>query len=49
MKTVIDQAKQELEEEQHRQAVDEMKIHLRAKRWWHKLLPYKLIIIRRDT
>lgn len=40
-------AKEEIKEEDFRKAVDDMKVKLRAKKWWHKLIPFKIIIIRR--
>lgn len=41
-------AEAELKEEQRRQAIDEMKEKLRRKPWLHKLLPFKVIIVRRE-
>lgn len=40
-------AKQELQEEANRIAIDRMKLKLKSRKWWHKLLPFKVIIIRR--
>lgn len=44
---VIKQAKKELEEELFRIAVDKYKEKLYKRKWWHKLIPFKLVIIRR--
>lgn len=39
----------EIREETFRLAVDACKAKLRAKRWWHKLLPFKIVIIKREV
>lgn len=46
---IKEQALKELKEEQFREAVDKMKEKLKRAKWWHKLLPFKVIIIRRDA
>lgn len=43
------QAERELADERFRSAVDAYKAKLRARRWWHALFPWKVIILRRDT
>jgi hypothetical protein len=45
---IRDQAEAELVEETFRAAVDACKVKLKAKRWWHKLLPFKVVIIKRE-
>ena len=40
-------AKQELYDEQLRQAIDAEKARLRAKRWWHRFMPFTVTITRR--
>lgn len=42
------QAEKELEEEQYREAVDKYKERLKAKKWYHKLFPYRIVFIKRD-
>jgi hypothetical protein len=44
---IIKQARKELEEELFREAVDKEKERILSKKWWHKLLPYKIVLIRR--
>jgi len=41
-------AKSEIEHEEFRRAVDKCKEKIRAKRWWHKLMPFKIVIIKRS-
>jgi hypothetical protein len=43
------QAIEELEEEQYRKAVDAYKEKLRAKKWWHYLLPFRVVFVRREV
>jgi len=43
------QAIKELEAEDYRKQVDKYKEKLRSKKWYHKLIPFKIIIIRRET
>lgn len=42
------QAEKELQEENNRILIDKMKDKLKSKKWWHKIWPYKIVIIRRD-
>ena len=42
------QAEREIKEEAFRKAVDKMKEKLRAKKWYHSLFPWKIVIIKRD-
>ena len=42
-------AKKEIEEEEFREAVDRYKIRLRQRKWWHALVPFKVLIVRRDN
>ena len=42
-------AQAEIIAEDFRTAVDAAKVKLRARRWWHVLFPWKLMILRRDT
>lgn len=42
------QAEKELHEELFRVAVNKYKEKLRRKKWWHVILPFKIIIIRRS-
>lgn len=42
-------AEAELKEEQRRKSIDEMKEKLRSRKsWLNKLLPFKVVIVRRD-
>ncbi len=43
------QAELEIAEENFNQAVADYKIKLRARRWWHALIPFKIVILRRDA
>lgn len=45
---IKEQAEKELKEEQRRHDVDSYKNKLKAKKWWHKLLPFKIVLIRRE-
>ncbi len=40
-------ALKELEEEKFKSEVEKCKNKLKERKWWHKLLPYKIIITRR--
>jgi hypothetical protein len=42
------QAEAEIIEEDFRKAVDACKEKLRAKKWYHKLMPYKIVLIKRE-
>jgi len=44
---VIEQARKELDEEDFRRAVEKEKTKIRATKWWHKFVPFKIIVIRR--
>jgi len=44
---VMNQAKQEIAAEAFREAVDKEKSKIRATKWWHKFVPFKIIVIRR--
>ena len=46
-KDIIEIAKQEIRQEQWRQAVEKEKARLRAAKWWHKFVPFKITITRR--
>lgn len=41
-------AESEIRAEEFRKAVDAYKEKLRAKKWWHKLFPYKIVILKRS-
>ena len=47
LQRVRNKAKEEIEAEDFREAVDRYKVKLRSQRWWHRLLPFKIIIIKR--
>lgn len=53
MKTLINikevelTARLELHEEKFRKAVDVAKERMRRERWWHRLFPWRIVIIRR--
>ncbi len=47
-KAIREQALAELEDERFEAAVEAAKIKLRARRWWHALFPFKIVILRRD-
>jgi hypothetical protein len=42
-------AKLEIKDEDFKAEVIRLKTKLRARRWWHVLFPWKLMILRRDT
>lgn len=44
---IIKQAEKELEEEKRREEIERIKENLRKKKWYHKLFPYKIRLIRR--
>jgi hypothetical protein len=44
---ILAAARAELDYEKYRAAVGAAKKHLRARRWWHRLFPYTIIIQRR--
>jgi hypothetical protein len=44
---VINSALRELNEEAFREAVEQEKEKIRATKWWHKYIPYKIMLIRR--
>ena len=46
--SVREQAEDEIAEEDFNQAVADMKVKLRARRWWHALIPFRIVILRRD-
>lgn len=46
---VRQQAERELKQERFRKAVERYKERMQARRWWHRLFPYTVIITRRDT
>ncbi len=43
------EAQKEIDEEDFRSAVDRYKIKLRERKWWHRLMPFKVLIVRRDS
>lgn len=45
---IKEQALKELEEEEFRNAVEKEKEKIRATKWWHKFIPFKLVLIRRQ-
>jgi len=47
-KLILEMAQDELRKEEHYDAVQKMKEKLKSRKWWHKLLPFKIIITRRD-
>lgn len=40
-------AQKELDQEAFREKVEEMKQKIKSRKWWHKLLPFKILIVRR--
>ncbi|MDJ0952537.1 MAG: hypothetical protein QNJ81_02540 [Acidimicrobiia bacterium] len=42
------QAQKEIDEEDFAEAVRQYKIKLRQAKWWHKLVPFKLVLVRRN-
>ena len=48
MKEILDQAKKEFEEEKRREEIEKIKAKLRIKKTlWQKIMPFKIVIIRR--
>ncbi len=47
MSSAKETARKELAEEAFREEVDNYKTKLRRVRWWHYVLPWKIIIVRR--
>lgn len=43
------QAIKEIQEEDFRNAVDKMKEKMKSEKWYHKIIPFKIVIIRRDV
>jgi len=43
------QAQKEIEEEEFAEAVERYKAKLRQQKWWHKFVPFKVLIVRRET
>jgi len=48
LKEIKHQALKEIKEEEFRIAVDKYKTKIRNKKWWHNIVPYKIVIIRRS-
>lgn len=48
IKQIKEQAEKEFKEEQVRIAVDLYKIKLKKRKWWHVVMPYRIVIIRRN-
>lgn len=48
LRRIREKAKEEIEAEDFREAVDRMKVKLREGRWWHRFFPF-VIIIRKRT
>lgn len=46
MNTVREQALIELKAEQRREAIDKYKVRVRKRKWYHTLIPYKIIIVK---
>lgn len=42
-------AEAELKQEQQREAIEQMKEKLRQEKWFHRLFPWKVVIIRRTV
>jgi hypothetical protein len=47
LETIQSQARAEIRAEDFREDVDKYKEKLRAKKWWHRFMPFKVIIVRR--
>lgn len=47
--SIREQALKEIHEEEFRRAVDEYKQKLRETKWYHRIFPWKIIILRRDV
>ena len=41
-------AEKELEEEDLRIAIDKFKVKLRRPKWYHRLFPYRIVIIKKE-
>lgn len=49
LERVRTQARKEIEEDDFAEAVERYKVKLRKQKWWHRLLPIKILIVRRDN
>lgn len=49
LETIKITALKELRDEEFREAVEIYKTKLKAAKWWHKLLPYKVVLIKRES
>lgn len=45
---VMQEAQAEIDEENFRAAVDAAKVKIRARQWWHALIPFRIVILRRE-
>lgn len=45
---IKEMAEKEIQEENLRLAIDKCKEKIKAKKWWHNLMPFKIVIIRRQ-
>lgn len=43
------QARAELRAEEFREEVDRLKERLRSEKWWHRFVPFKIKIVRRES
>lgn len=43
------QAEKEISEENFQRAVQKYKEKLKQRKWWHSLMPFKVMIIRREN
>ena len=41
------EARKQIYEEEFQKAVDQYKVKLRQRRWWHVLFPWKIVIVKR--
>lgn len=48
LKEIKKEAERELYLENKRRLIDMEKEKMKAKKWWHKLMPFKIIITRRE-
>lgn len=48
IKEIVKQAQDEVNQEKRRALVDIEKEKLKKKKWWHKILPFKIVITRRE-
>lgn len=48
LERVRNQARKEIEEEDFSEAVKRYKIKLREAKWWHKFVPFKILLVRRN-